>query len=177
MVIWITGLSGAGKTTVCQAVEKVLRPCTPHLVVIDGDVIREMFGASLSYREEDRVIQINRLQKLAKFLSDQGQVVLVAALYAHQDLLQWNRDNMTPYCEVYLDAPLNLVKDRDAKGLYEKASNGEMEHVVGIDVPWNAPMTPDIHVDCTLGETPDEIARQIIEKASLSTATCQDIAS
>ncbi len=158
MVIWITGLSGAGKTTICEAIEARLKPTMAQLVMIDGDIIREVFGASLSYREVDRVIQINRIQKLAKFLADQGQVVLVAALYAHPELLDWNRENMSPYFEVYLDAPLSLVESRDPKGLYAKARNGKMDHVVGIDVPWHAPKNSDLHVDCSFWEQPDEIA-------------------
>ena len=88
MVIWITGLSGAGKTTLIQAVAGQVKRNLPELVLLDGDAIRQLFGNDLDYREDSRVIQIKRIQRMAKFLSDQGVVVMVAALYAHPDLLR-----------------------------------------------------------------------------------------
>ena len=164
MVIWMTGLSGAGKTTLTDALLKRFKPALPHLVRLDGDEIRALFGQSLSYREDDRVEQINRIQKMASILDAQGLIVLVAALYAHPDLLRWNRENFSDYFEVYLDAPLELVQERDAKGLYEKARKGEMPHVVGIDVPWHAPENADLVVDATRGDTPDQIAATIARR-------------
>jgi len=163
MVIWITGLSGAGKTTLSNELEKKLRPSLRHLVTVDGDIVRDLFGGDLSHRVEDRIVQINRLQKLAKLLSTQGLVVIVAALYAHPDLLKWNRDNIDEYFEIYLDAPLPLVMERDAKGLYAAARSGEMQDVVGMDIPWNPPDAADITIDCSLGESPTAMAGRVIE--------------
>ncbi len=162
MIIWITGLSGAGKTTLCEAIAKVAKPGMPHLVTVDGDVIRDLFGNDLDYSEKSRIVQIGRIQRVAKFLNAQGMVVLVAALYANPDLLRWNRANLAPYFEVYLDAPLELVQARDAKGIYARAARGEAGEVVGMDIRWQAPQSPDLRFDCAAGATPDRMAREVI---------------
>ena len=159
----MTGISGSGKSTLCEALNDILKQSVPELVVLDGDVIRAAFGGDLGYEESDRVIQIQRLQGLAKALSEQQMVVLVAALYAHDDLLAWNREHMTEYFEVFLNAPLTLVQSRDPKGLYAKAANGEMPNVVGVDIPWNTPRNPDMEIDATSEEPPRELALRIID--------------
>jgi adenylyl-sulfate kinase len=161
MVIWITGLSGAGKTTLSTALVDLLKPRMPELVLIDGDAVRAMFGETLDYSEASRTIQIKRLQALAQYLSRQGLVVIVAALYAHPDLLAWNRRNFPAYFEVYIEAPLDLVRARDPKGLYKKAARGEMADVVGIDIPWHAPERPDMVIDARSREAPETIARRL----------------
>ncbi len=94
-------------------------------------------------------------------LDKQGALVVVGALYAHPRLLNWNRKNFSAYLEVYIDAPLDLVKARDAKGLYAKAEAGKMPHVVGIDVPWHAPTRADMVIDAKIGRSPDELAFEI----------------
>jgi len=160
MVIWVTGLSGAGKTTLCRAVEALVKPRLPELVLLDGDVVRGAFG-DLGYHEADRVVQVRRLQALAKALAEQDLAVMVACLYAHPDLLAWNRDNLPGYFEVYVRAPLELVRKRDSKGLYRAAFAGETENVVGVDIPWHAPERPDIVIDTANGETPEDAARRL----------------
>jgi adenylylsulfate kinase-like enzyme len=162
MVIWMTGLSGSGKSTVADAIVAMLKPRMPELVLVDGDVIRELFGQSLDYSEASRVIQVKRLRTLAKFLSAQGQVALVTVLYSHPELLAWNRANIPQYFEVYMDTPLRVVQDRDVKGLYRKAARGEMPNVVGLDIPWYPPTNPDLHLKGDCGETPEDFARRII---------------
>lgn len=164
MIIWITGISGAGKTTLCDALARLVKPRLPELVVIDGDVVREIFGGALGYSEPERVQQIRRIQHLARELDRQGLVVLVAALYARADLLAWNRQNFQDYFEVYLDATLGLVQKRDAKGLYRKAAAGEMPCVVGIDVPWNAPAHADLRIDADQAPNPESLAVTVAAK-------------
>lgn len=161
MVIWITGLSGAGKTTLSDALAALVKPRLPEFVQVDGDIVREMFGQGLDYSEASRVVQIKRLQALAGYLSRQKLVVAVAALYAHPDLLAWNRAHFPEYFEVYIDAPLETVRARDAKGLYAKAARGEMKNVVGIDIPWHAPEHADLVIDARAGETPEAAALRI----------------
>lgn len=159
MVIWVTGLSGSGKSTLCNALERLLKPSTPELVIIDGDAIRQAFGDRLGYREEDRVLQIKRLQSLAKMLSEQGLVVLVAALYAHPELLAWNRENLRNYHEIYLEAPVETVRRRDSKRRYE----GGPGRVVGSDIPWHAPVSPDITIDVDAPDGPEALAQRVID--------------
>ena len=96
-------------------------------------------------------------------MASQEFVVLVGALYANPELLSWNRGNLPDYYEVYIDAPLWLVQERDDKGLYVKVRAGEIENVVGIDVPWHAPENPDMRIDAAMGETPAELARRVIK--------------
>jgi cytidine diphosphoramidate kinase len=162
MIIWITGLSGAGKTTLSNAIAGLLRPRLPHLVVVDGDVVRELFGNDLDYTIESRRKQIQRIQRLSLWLEGQGCVVMVAALYASPELLEWNRKYFKSYFEIYIEAPLDLLRARDGKGLYAKATAGEASHVVGVDIPWLAPSRPDFRVDAARREPPDETARKIV---------------
>ena len=163
MVIWLTGLSGSGKTTLCNSLWDLLKPDLPQLVLIDGDAIRSALGEGLGYREPDRVVQITRIQNLAKMLSDQGLVVLVAALYCNADLMNWNRQNIDGYFEVYLEASLEALQARDTKGLYRGAADGSIPDVVGVDIPWNVPQAPDLVINNDNPESPDVLARRVIE--------------
>lgn len=164
MVLWLTGLSGAGKTTLARAIIALAKPYLPALVMIDGDVVRELFGAGLGYDEASRFQQIGRIQRLASLLADQDVPTVVAALYSHPDLMAWNRTNLPGYFEVYIDAPLALVEQRDAKGMYARARAGDMKEVVGIDLPWHVPQSPDMVIDAAAGETADVVARRIVRR-------------
>ncbi len=126
--------------------------------MVDGDAVRALFGHDLDYSEASRIQQIKRLQALAQFLSDQGLTVVVAALYTNPELLRWNRDNLQPYFEVYVRAPLDLVCGRDSKGLY----GGDTLDVVGLDIPWHAPENPDLIVDAAAQEAPEISAAKVI---------------
>ena len=161
MVIWLTGLSGAGKTTISQILYQRLKPRMPELVVLDGDMIRNSLSTDLGFTEEDRVRQISRVQRLAGLLSTQQIVVIVAVVYANAELLEWNRRNLPQYLEVLVDAPLEIVQARDPKGLYGRMARGETSNVVGIDLPWHRPARPDLIIDTTLGPTAEDAARVI----------------
>ncbi len=164
MVIWITGLSGSGKTTLAVALHDLLKPNCKHTVLLDGDVIRAAFGVGLGYSEPERVVQIQRIQNFAKVLADQELVVIVAALYAHKDLLSWNRMNLPGYFEVYLDASMTLLESRDQKNLYSKAKSGETSDVVGFDIPWHTPDNPDMLINADSEMDPVEMARRLIDR-------------
>lgn len=159
--IWITGISGAGKTTLAKALVDVLQGVV-HPVLIDGDQIRALYGSDLGYDEKSRRVQIGRMQRLAKWLSDQGHVVVVAALYSHPELMQWNRENLKGYFEVYLDMPLAEVRNRDSKGLYIAAFGGQVINVVGVDIEWHEPLEPDLVFRLADVDRPENMARSVL---------------
>ncbi len=171
MVIWITGLSGAGKSTLCRTVRTLLQDRQHAIVVLDGDAVRAAFDNDLGYREKDRVVQIQRMQRLARLLSDQGLVVVVAALYSHPDLLKWNRANLRGYFEVYMKASLSTLAARDPKGLYREASAGLRQNIVGIDIPWHAPVEADLILDADCASEPEEWARLLISSLTDRSST------
>ena len=146
MVIWITGISGAGKTTISKNLYQQFKCIIPEIVTVDGDEVRSLFGKALGYSEKDRFLQIERIQRIAAFLDKQGMLVLVSALYAHPNLLAWNRKKFSEYFEIYLKTSIDLVSERDPKGLYRKFFSGEMQNVVGLDIDWHAPKNPDLSI-------------------------------
>lgn len=161
MVIWITGMSGVGKTTLASLLVDNLRNVGyANVVLLDGDVIRDLYGNDLGFKEVDRVSQINRMHNLARFLEAQGLVVVVAALYARDDLLENNRKNFISYVEIYLEASVELLLAREFKGLYKKAISGELCDVVGVDISWNPPKNPDLVFEMKAALTPGDIAEQ-----------------
>lgn len=160
MVLWLTGLSGAGKTTLCKALWALLKPGLPELIILDGDAVRQMMGHDLGHDEASRAKQVARLRALAKFLSDQGHVVVVAAVYTRPDLTAESRKTLRGFFQVYLDATLETVKKRDTKGLYAAAQEGRTKDVVGVDIPWHPPADADLVVQCGV-ETAEQSARRI----------------
>jgi len=162
MVIWITGLSGSGKTALSEVLYRRLKPSLPELVRIDGDAVRAIMGHDLGYTEADRLTQVRRMQGLAKYLSDQGLVVIAAVLYSHPELLRWNRRSFRSYFEVYLKVSLEVLRKRNAKGIYAKAQKGEMTQVVGVDIPWHSPLCPDLVIDNNDSVSLEQLAEKVI---------------
>lgn len=162
MVIWVTGLSGAGKTTLCKALYQLLKPKVPELVLLDGDAVRAAVSGDLGYREAERFAHVQRVQAMTKLLSDQRLVVLVAVLYSHPDLLAWNRQHVREYFEVYLHASLTVLQQRDPKGLYAEAAGKQTPNVVGVDIPWHAPTMADLIINTDELEPPERLARRVI---------------
>jgi adenylylsulfate kinase-like enzyme len=164
-VLWLTGLSGSGKTTISNALMEIVKPILPSLVLIDGDAIRELFGG-LGFDEESRKVQIRRIQSLALFLSNQKIPCIVSALYSNPELLSWNRNNLPGYYEIYVKTPLPEVEKRDTKGFYLKARQGDLVDVVGIDIPWLEPLAPNLIVD-TINNDVDSIVMEIIHSVPM----------
>ena len=163
-VIWLTGMSGAGKTTVCHAIIDLLKPKLPELILLDGDTVRAVFGGDLDHTEPSRHKQITRMRNLAGVLAQQGQVVLVAALYSHPDLLADNRRMLPNYFETYLKAPMHQLRARDSKGLYAGAEAGSVPNVVGVDIPWHEPAAPDLVLATDTGLTPAQMALAVAQQ-------------
>ena len=167
MVIWITGISGAGKSTIATAIIEKYKTVLPNLINIDGDVVRNLYGNDLGYEEKDRIIQIKRLQKLCIFLESQKQIIIASALYSNPSLMEWNKNNFSDYFEIYLKVSLDLVKKRDPKGMYKKYNLGEEKNIVGIDVPWHEPVNSDLVVNMNDKKSVSEIVELITQNILL----------
>jgi len=146
MVVWIIGLSGAGKTTLANEVAANIRQSNNDVVLVDGDVIREMFGNDLGYSIEDRKKNAGRICQLCKFLDDQNINVVCAILSIFPESRVWNRKNFKGYYEVYIDAPVENLIERDSKGIYAKYLKGEIREVAGMDLEFPAPSHADLTI-------------------------------
>lgn len=162
-VIWMTGLSGAGKTTIALELLRQLDGRNLKLERLDGDVVRESLTADLGFSAEDRRKNIERITFVAKLLSRNGVGCVCSFISPYQAVRDHVRENTTNFLEVFVDAPLDVVIERDVKGLYEKALAGEIPNFTGISDPFEAPENPDIHVH-TDQETVEESARLIIDE-------------
>ncbi len=162
-VVWMTGLSGAGKTTIALILEKELQERGIRIERLDGDVVRESLTRDLGFTKEDRDKNIERVTFVAKLLSRNNVGVICSFISPYQAVRDQVRAQTTNFLEVFVDAPLEVVVDRDVKGLYKKAIAGEIPNFTGISDPFEAPVKPDIHVH-TDQQTPEESARYIIEQ-------------
>lgn len=143
MVIWIIGLSGAGKTTLAEAVVARARAANRGVVLLDGDVIRDTFGNDLGHTLDDRRANAERMMRLCRWLDGEGIDVVCAILSLFPEHRAWMRANVADYHEVYIDAPLDQVQARDVKGLYARYAAGETTQVAGLDLEFPAPENPD----------------------------------
>jgi len=146
VVYWITGLSGAGKTTIAKALHAKMKKKWDNLVLLDGDELRVVFGSDIGYSLENRRISAMRNARLCKLLSDQGIHVICPTISMFSDVREWNRDNIDLYIEIYLKVPMDVLKKRDQKQLYSKAIKGEITDVIGVDLPFDEPNRADITI-------------------------------
>lgn len=149
MTVWFTGLSGAGKTTLCRAVQSELLARGFPIEVLDGDAVRACLCRDLGFSEKDRRENIERIAYVAQLLTRNGVVVLVAAISPYRSSRNQARAAIGNFMEVYVNAPLEVCEARDPKGLYRRARSGELEHFTGIDDPYEVPLAPDLecHTD------------------------------
>ncbi|PYE56599.1 adenylyl-sulfate kinase [Deinococcus yavapaiensis] len=145
-VVWLTGLSGAGKTTLARAVERELMTRGVPVEVLDGDAVREHLSKGLSFTREDRDTNVRRIAFVAGLLAKHGVTVLVSAISPYRDTRDAVLAELPNAVEVFVDAPLDVVTARDVKGLYEKALRGEISHFTGVSDPYEAPLAPSVHV-------------------------------
>ncbi|WP_395003349.1 sulfate adenylyltransferase subunit CysN [Cypionkella sp.] len=162
-VVWFTGLSGSGKSTIANIVEKKLHAMGKHTFLLDGDNVRHGLNRDLGFTDADRVENIRRVGEVAKLMSDAGLIVLTAFISPFRAERQMVRDIMAEgeFMEVYVDTPLEVAEDRDVKGLYKKARAGNLKNFTGIDSPYEAPEAPEITVN-TVALTAEDAAEQII---------------
>jgi bifunctional enzyme CysN/CysC len=150
-VLWFTGLSGAGKSTIANLVEKRLFALGRHSYLLDGDNVRHGLNRDLGFTDTDRVENIRRVAEVAKLMADSGLIVLVSFISPFRSERQMARELLPEgaFLEVFIDTPLAVAEQRDVKGLYKKARRGEIKHFTGIDSPYEAPEAPELHIDTT----------------------------
>ncbi len=162
-VVWLTGLSGAGKSTIANLVEKRLHALGRHTYLLDGDNVRHGLNKDLGFTEEDRVENIRRVAEVAKLMVDAGLIVLTAFISPFRAERQLARDILEPgeFIEVFVDTPLAVAEARDVKGLYKKARSGQLKNFTGVDSPYEAPERPELRIDTTAID-PVEAAERIV---------------
>ncbi|MBB3868839.1 adenylyl-sulfate kinase [Geobacillus sp. NFOSA3] len=162
-ILWFTGLSGSGKSTIANAVSKKLFDLGIQNYVLDGDNIRHGLNKDLGFSVEDRTENIRRIGEVAKLFVDSGQFVLTAFIspFAQDRELVRNLVEKDEFIEIYVKCPLEECERRDPKGLYKKARNGEIRDFTGIDSPYEAPVSPELILE-TDRYTIDECANQVL---------------
>jgi bifunctional enzyme CysN/CysC len=164
-VLWFTGLSGAGKSTIANLVEKKLAARGRHTFLLDGDNIRHGLNRDLGFTEADRIENIRRVGEVARLMADAGLIVLTAFISPFRAERHMVRRMMSEgeFIEIFVDTPLSEAEKRDVKGLYAKARAGELKNFTGIDSPYEAPENAEMHIDTTKLSA-DEAADLIVEK-------------
>ena len=164
-ILWFTGLSGSGKSTIANEVEKRLALMNRHTFLLDGDNIRHGLNKDLGFTEADRIENIRRVGEVAKLMADAGLIVLTAFISPFRAEREMVREMLPDgeFIEIFVDTPLEVAEARDVKGLYKKARSGSLKNFTGIDSPYEAPTAPEIRVN-TVEMTPEEAAEHIIRK-------------
>ena len=164
-VLWFTGLSGAGKSTIANLVEKQLVRMNRHTFLLDGDNVRHGLNRDLGFADADRVENIRRVGEVAKMMTDAGLIVITAFISPFRAEREMVRQMMAPgeFFEVHIDTPLAVAEARDSKGLYQKARAGQLRNFTGIDSPYEAPTAPELRIDTTR-VSPEEAAELIVAR-------------
>ncbi|WP_174913148.1 sulfate adenylyltransferase subunit CysN [Burkholderia diffusa] len=162
-IVWLTGLSGAGKSTIANLVEQRLHALGKHTYLLDGDNVRHGLNRDLGFTEADRVENIRRVAEVARLMLDAGLITLVSFISPFRAERDMARALAGPdeFVEVFVDTPLAVAEERDPKGLYKKARKGELKHFTGIDSPYEPPARPELRID-TVAESPEAAADRIV---------------
>lgn len=162
ITLWFTGLSGAGKSTITEALLPKLRQFSDKVELLDGDIVRTNLSAGLGFSKEDRDINIRRIGFVAKLLSRNGVIVVVAAISPYKSVRNEVRAMHKNFCEVYVNASVETCINRDVKGLYARALNGEIPQFTGISDPYEPPENPEITCETDF-ETIDQSVEKILD--------------
>ena len=162
MALWFTGLSGSGKSTVANLLEKKLHAAGRHTYILDGDNVRHGMNRDLGFTDADRVENIRRVAEMAKLMVDAGLVVIVSFISPFRAERDMARGLFDPgeFAEVFIDTPLEECARRDPKGLYARAISGEIKNFTGISSPYEAPEHPELHLRTT-GRAPEDMVAEI----------------
>lgn len=172
LLLWFTGLSGSGKSTIANAVEVALLAKGIHTYLLDGDNVRMGINSNLSFSPEDRTENIRRIAEISKLMVDAGLVVLASFVSPYRE----DRENVKKivgyanFVEVFVNTPIEECERRDVKGLYKKARSGEIENFTGVNAPYESPLAPEIEVDTTkmkVEEIVDVILKNIMGKIEI----------
>jgi adenylyl-sulfate kinase len=161
--LWFTGLSGAGKSTISGILEKRLRDAGAKVEVLDGDAVRENLSKGLGFSKEDRDINIRRIGFVCGLLSRNGVIAIAAAISPYRAVRDEVRSLIHNFIEIYVECPLEVVTDRDVKGLYKKAIKGEIGQFTGVSDPYEPPLHPEVVVH-SASETPEQSAEKVWAK-------------
>jgi len=169
--LWFTGLSGSGKSTIANLVEQQLHASGRHTILLDGDNVRHGLNRDLGFTQEDRVENIRRVAEVAKLMNDAGLIVLVSFISPFRSERRMARELLgeESFVEVFVDAPLEVCEARDPKGLYAKARAGELRNFTGIDSPYEAPLSPELHLH-NHGQAPEKLAQEVVRYLELGPA-------
>ena len=167
-VVWITGLSAAGKSVLAAALVARLRMVYDETLLLDGDELREVFGATSvnvhSYGRDKRMALALKYAHLCKILANQGFTVVIATISLFKEVHAWNRENLQGYFEVYLRVPLEELRRRDPKGIYRRFDAGEIKDVTGLDLPIDEPNSPDWVLEFLPGQSLEESANELLNQ-------------
>jgi adenylyl-sulfate kinase len=166
--IWFTGLSGAGKTTIADAIEPLLRERgITKIEKLDGDVVRTHLSKGLGFSKEDRDTNIRRIGWVAEVLTRNGVCVLASAISPYRDIRDEVRGNIGNFVEVFVQCSIPELTRRDVKGLYEKAIKGEIKNFTGVSDPYEHPLTPEVTVDSEAEELAESVAKVMAKLEAL----------
>lgn len=167
VTLWFTGLSGAGKTTISQAVEKELRLQGCKVEVLDGDIVRQNLTKDLGFSREDRDENIRRIGFVANLLTRNQVIVLVSAISSYREIRTEVRQRIGNFIEVYVNAPLVVCEQRDVKGLYKKARSGIIKNFTGIDDPYEPPINPEVECNTDKESLEQSVAKVLNQLTDL----------
>jgi adenylylsulfate kinase len=159
--LWFTGLSGAGKSTLANAVAEALAGSGQRIEILDGDEVRTNLSKGLGFSREDRDTNIRRIGFVAELLSRNGVIVVVAAISPYRAVRNEVRDRVGNFIEVWVNAPLPVIEERDRKGLYRRCRAGELHGVTGLDDPYEPPLVPEVECRTDLETLAESVAKVV----------------
>ena len=166
-VIWITGLSASGKTTLAKIVTMKLRNNNYPVVMLDGDQLRDILGASKRHSQAARKTLAHQYSHLVQTISQQGIIVVIATVALFKEVHDWNRENIPGYFEVFLDVQIVKLKERDPKGLYKMFDQGKINNLAGLDLHVDFPSNPDLCIKFNRNNDPEHDANLLMESFNI----------